>query len=163
MTGNHSTYSFAGRVLKGRFGACAADPGQPRRVAVGLQAGSRARVRYRSLSGRCRRAQSARHPSAAGTVGQRRPCAVSGHIADRTGGSIAYWVSGSTRTALTAAHIFPRPQLGLWSYGRGAPFAQSGGLISGGSLAATDRAIIRDCAVKLRETLARPGHLRPTE
>jgi hypothetical protein len=63
----------------GRRGACAADPGQPRRVAVGLQAGSRARVRYRSLSGRCRRAQSARHPSAAGTVGQRRPCADSGH------------------------------------------------------------------------------------
>ena len=74
-----STRPSAGTVMKVCSGACAADPGQPRRrVAVGLQAGSRARVRYRSLSGRCRRAQSARHPSAAGTVGQRRPCADNG-------------------------------------------------------------------------------------
>jgi hypothetical protein len=75
-------------ATSGCCGACAADPGQPRRVAVGLQAGSRARVRYRSLSGRCRRAQSARHPSAAGTVGQRRPCAVSSrsHERNRTAG-----------------------------------------------------------------------------
>ena len=79
----HRTGPVLGPTRKVAFGACAADPGQPRRVAVGLQAGSRARVRYRSLSGRCRRAQSARHPSAAGTVGQRRPCADSGRSQDR--------------------------------------------------------------------------------
>ncbi len=60
-------------------GATAADPGQPRRVAVGSRTGSMAKVGFRRLSRHFRPAPSRRHRSAAGTLTSTRPSADSSH------------------------------------------------------------------------------------